>query len=155
MTPCAGRVCRGTGAETESKLAAAIDEHFGSCEGFKQDFSVAAKNVEGSGWRMLVYDHIADEPMVVQAESEIFDDGFSKRECTSLPVINEQSKYNLSRGLKKVGVVHSDSMPVETALAVDTSVSAKRFWSRKPRPHRAKRVGRDSSLCDAPVRHYF
>ncbi len=75
---------------------------------------------------MLVYDHIADEQMVVQAESEIFDDGFSKREGTSLPVIDEQSKYNLSRGLKNVGVVHPDSMPVETALAVDTSVSAKR-----------------------------
>ena len=32
----------------------------------------------------------------------------------------------LARGLKKVGVVHSGSMPVETALPVDTSVSAKR-----------------------------
>ncbi|WP_231186615.1 transposase [Haladaptatus sp. DYF46] len=32
----------------------------------------------------------------------------------------------LARGLKKVGVVHSDSMPVETALPTDTVVSAKR-----------------------------
>ena len=32
----------------------------------------------------------------------------------------------LSRGLAEVGVVHSESMPVETALPVDTSVSAKR-----------------------------
>ncbi|GAA0219079.1 MULTISPECIES: RNA-guided endonuclease InsQ/TnpB family protein [Halobaculum] len=32
----------------------------------------------------------------------------------------------LSRGLEEVGVVHSESMPVETALPVDTSVSAKR-----------------------------
>ena len=32
----------------------------------------------------------------------------------------------LSRGLKKVGVVHSDSTPVETALPTDTVVSAKR-----------------------------
>ncbi|WP_338728025.1 transposase [Haladaptatus sp. DJG-WS-42] len=32
----------------------------------------------------------------------------------------------LSRGLEKVGVVHSESTPVETALPVDTPVSAKR-----------------------------
>lgn len=32
----------------------------------------------------------------------------------------------LSRGIKQVGVGHSESMPVETALPVDTSVSAKR-----------------------------
>jgi putative transposase len=32
----------------------------------------------------------------------------------------------LSRGLKDVGVVHFESTPVETALPVDTSVSAKR-----------------------------
>jgi putative transposase len=32
----------------------------------------------------------------------------------------------LSRGVKQVGVGHSDSTPVETALPVDTSVSAKR-----------------------------
>ncbi len=32
----------------------------------------------------------------------------------------------LSRGLEEVGVVHSESMPVETALPVETSVSAKR-----------------------------
>ncbi|WP_129113625.1 RNA-guided endonuclease InsQ/TnpB family protein [Halegenticoccus tardaugens] len=32
----------------------------------------------------------------------------------------------LARGLKKVGVVHSDSTPVETALPTDTVVSAKR-----------------------------
>ncbi len=32
----------------------------------------------------------------------------------------------LSRGLEDVGVVHSESMPVETALPVDTSVSTKR-----------------------------
>ncbi len=33
---------------------------------------------------------------------------------------------SLSRGLKEIGVGHSESPPVETALAVDTSVSAKR-----------------------------
>jgi len=32
----------------------------------------------------------------------------------------------LSRGLEEVGVVHSESAPVETALPVDTPVSAKR-----------------------------
>ncbi len=34
--------------------------------------------------------------------------------------------YILSRGITKVGVGHSESTPVETALPVDTSVSAKR-----------------------------
>ena len=32
----------------------------------------------------------------------------------------------LSRGLEHIGVVHSESTPVETALPVDTAVSAKR-----------------------------
>jgi len=32
----------------------------------------------------------------------------------------------LSRGLEEVGVGYSESMPVETALPVDTPVSAKR-----------------------------
>ncbi len=32
----------------------------------------------------------------------------------------------LSRGLKQLGVEHSEETPVETALPVDTSVSAKR-----------------------------
>ena len=32
----------------------------------------------------------------------------------------------ISRGLEKVGVGHSESTPVETALPVDTVVSAKR-----------------------------
>ncbi|WP_435155879.1 superoxide dismutase [Haladaptatus sp. DFWS20] len=57
------------GGKPYGKFADAIDEHFGSFEGFKQDFSAAAKNVEGSGWGMLVFDHISDEPMVIQAEN--------------------------------------------------------------------------------------
>jgi len=57
------------GGDPGGELADAFDEHFGGYEGFKGDFSAAAKNVEGSGWGMLVYDHIADKPMVAAAEN--------------------------------------------------------------------------------------
>jgi Fe-Mn family superoxide dismutase len=57
------------GGEPGGELADAIDEDFGSFDGLKQDFSAAAKNVEGSGWGMLVYDNISDQLMVIQAEN--------------------------------------------------------------------------------------
>ena len=57
------------GGQPEGELANALDDHFGGFDQFKSDFSAAAKNVEGSGWGMLVYDHIADEPLVVAAEN--------------------------------------------------------------------------------------
>jgi superoxide dismutase, Fe-Mn family len=57
------------GGEPSGEFAAALDQHFGSFDGFKQDFSAAAKSVEGSGWGMLVYDHVADKPIVIQAEN--------------------------------------------------------------------------------------
>jgi Fe-Mn family superoxide dismutase len=34
----------------------------------RQAFSAAATNVEDSGWGMLVYDHLADQLLVIQAE---------------------------------------------------------------------------------------
>jgi putative transposase len=45
----------------------------------------------------------------------------------------------LSRGVKQVGVGHSDSTPVETALPVDTSVSAKRVVEAGSPPPSASR----------------
>ena len=57
------------GGEPDGDLADAIDEQFGGFEGLKQDFSEAASGVEGSGWGMLVYDHLGEQPMVVAAEN--------------------------------------------------------------------------------------
>jgi len=57
------------GGEPGGELSDALEDHFGGYDQFKQDFSAAAKGVEGSGWGMLVYDHIADKPMVAAAEN--------------------------------------------------------------------------------------
>jgi len=57
------------GGEPGGELADAIEEDFGSFEGFKDDFAAAAKGVEGSGWGLLVHDPVADQLMVIQAEN--------------------------------------------------------------------------------------
>lgn len=56
------------GGDPPSDLADVMTTHFGSVETFKEEFSAAAANVEGSGWGLLVYDHLADMPIVIQAE---------------------------------------------------------------------------------------
>ena len=50
----------------EGRLAAAIDEMFGSFDGFKKDFGDAAKNLFGSGWAWLVSDNQGLEVVVTQ-----------------------------------------------------------------------------------------
>ncbi|WP_231183919.1 superoxide dismutase [Haladaptatus sp. DYF46] len=57
------------GGEPGGDLADALDAQFGSFEEFKTHFSEAAKGVEGSGWGMLLYDHVADIPIVSMAEN--------------------------------------------------------------------------------------
>ena len=57
------------GGEPGGDLADALDDQFGSFEEFKTHFSEAAKGVEGSGWGMLLYDHVADIPIVTMAEN--------------------------------------------------------------------------------------
>lgn len=57
------------GGEPGGNLADALDDQFGSFEEFKTHFSEAAKGVEGSGWGMLLYDHVADIPIVSMAEN--------------------------------------------------------------------------------------
>ncbi|SIQ95271.1 superoxide dismutase, Fe-Mn family [Haladaptatus litoreus] len=57
------------GGEPGGELADAMDEHFGGFDQFKSHFSAAAKGVEGSGWGMLVYDYVADKPIVTMAEN--------------------------------------------------------------------------------------
>ena len=44
------------GGEPDGDIAAAIDEYFGSFEGFKKHFNAVANGVQGSGWSMLVWD---------------------------------------------------------------------------------------------------
>lgn len=57
------------GGEPGGELADAISEDFGSFENFKNQFTAAASNVEGSGWGMLVYENVADQLMTIQAEN--------------------------------------------------------------------------------------
>ena len=44
------------GGAPEGEAAAAIDEFFGSFEGFQKQFNEAANGIQGSGWSMLVWD---------------------------------------------------------------------------------------------------
>ncbi len=57
------------GGEPGGNLADALDDQFGSFDDFKTNFSEAAKGVEGSGWGMLLYDHVAGIPIVSMAEN--------------------------------------------------------------------------------------
>lgn len=44
------------GGEPDGELAAAIDEFFGSFDGFQKHFNEVANGIQGSGWSMLVWD---------------------------------------------------------------------------------------------------
>lgn len=44
------------GGEPAGELAAAIDEFFGSFDGFKGHFAATANTIQGSGWALLVWD---------------------------------------------------------------------------------------------------
>jgi Fe-Mn family superoxide dismutase len=57
------------GGDPPSALAAAIERDFGSVDAMRQGFAAAAENVADSGWGMLVYDHLADQLLVIQAEN--------------------------------------------------------------------------------------
>lgn len=54
------------GGEPDGVAAAAIDEHFGSFEGFKNQFSATALGVQGSGWSILAWDSIGAKLLNVQ-----------------------------------------------------------------------------------------
>lgn len=54
------------GGEPTGDLAEAIDRDFGSFEKFKAHFSAAALGLQGSGWAVLGYDHIADRLIIQQ-----------------------------------------------------------------------------------------
>jgi len=54
------------GGEPTGELAEAINRDFGSFEKFKAHFSAAATSLQGSGWAVLGYDHIADRLIIEQ-----------------------------------------------------------------------------------------
>ena len=54
------------GGEPTGELAEAIDRDFGSFEKFKAHFSAVALGLQGSGWAVLGYDHIAGRLLIEQ-----------------------------------------------------------------------------------------
>ncbi len=56
----------GGGRPEGNELAAAIDEYFGSFDGFKAQFNETAKGVQGSGWGMLVWDTLGQRMNTMQ-----------------------------------------------------------------------------------------
>lgn len=53
-------------------LADKINSDFGGFDKFKQQFSDAAKTVEGSGWALLLYDNTTDQLVLTQVEKQNF-----------------------------------------------------------------------------------
>ena len=51
-------------------LADQINADFGSFDKFKQQFSDAAKTVEGSGWALLLYDNTTNQLVLTQIEKQ-------------------------------------------------------------------------------------
>jgi len=50
----------------DGELAAAIDEFFGSWDGFKKQFTANANAIQGSGWSMLVWDTLGQRLNIMQ-----------------------------------------------------------------------------------------
>ena len=56
----------GSGDKPDGELAAAIDEFFGSFDGFKAHFTANANAIQGSGWSMLAWDTLGQRLNVLQ-----------------------------------------------------------------------------------------
>lgn len=54
------------GGAPEGELAAAIDEFFGSFDGFKAHFAAASMGIQGSGWGVLSWDPIGKQMIIQQ-----------------------------------------------------------------------------------------
>jgi Fe-Mn family superoxide dismutase len=54
------------GGAPSGELAAAIDEFFGSFDGFQKHFAAVAAGVQGSGWAILAWDSIGQRLVVGQ-----------------------------------------------------------------------------------------
>jgi Fe-Mn family superoxide dismutase len=56
------------GGQPTGKAAELIEQHFGSFEAFKKQFSAAAVAVEGSGWAILCYNPAFEKLVILTAE---------------------------------------------------------------------------------------
>ena len=54
------------GDKPTGELAAAIDEYFGSFDGFRAHFTAAAMGIQGSGWSILAWDVIGQRLIIEQ-----------------------------------------------------------------------------------------
>lgn len=54
------------GGQPEGEVAAAIDEYFGSFDGFQKHFNAAALGVQGSGWAALTWDSLGQRANIQQ-----------------------------------------------------------------------------------------
>jgi superoxide dismutase, Fe-Mn family len=54
------------GGKPEGELAAAVDEHFGSFDGFQAHFTAAATTIQGSGWAILGWDTLGGRLLIHQ-----------------------------------------------------------------------------------------
>ncbi|HEX2297025.1 MAG TPA: superoxide dismutase [Pseudonocardiaceae bacterium] len=54
------------GDKPDGELAAAIDEHFGSFDGFRAQFNATALGVQGSGWSVLAWDALGRRMVLEQ-----------------------------------------------------------------------------------------
>jgi Fe-Mn family superoxide dismutase len=54
------------GDKPDGELAAAVDEHFGSFDGFRAHFEAAALGLQGSGWSVLAWDALGQRPLIFQ-----------------------------------------------------------------------------------------
>ena len=58
------------GGEPTGELAAAIDEFFGSFDGFKSQFAANAIAVQGSGWSVLGWDSLGSKLLIHQLKDQ-------------------------------------------------------------------------------------
>jgi len=54
------------GDKPDGELAAAIDEHFGSFDGFRAQFTANAMGVQGSGWSILAWESLGQRLVLEQ-----------------------------------------------------------------------------------------
>lgn len=54
------------GDKPDGELAAAIDEHFGSFDGFRAQFTANALGIQGSGWSILAWDALGQRLVLEQ-----------------------------------------------------------------------------------------
>lgn len=58
----------GAGGQARGEIASQIERDFGSYKQFADQFQAAANAVEGGGWGILVYEPIAGQLLIMQAE---------------------------------------------------------------------------------------